>query len=155
MAPMDEAELLHMLHTALRIDGPVAFRYPRGPAPAIALPESPRRSTSAVARPEAGENVAIVGYGFGVQPATQAADPGPEGTGARPTVVNARFCKPIDGALIRQLADRHELIVTIEDHSEMAGFGSAVLEVLEDTPTRVRASACRTASSSTASASCC
>ena len=52
-------------------------------------------------------------------------------------MVNARFCKPIDGALIRQLADRHELIVTIEDHSEMAGFGSAVLEVLEDTPTRV------------------
>ena len=51
--------------------------------------------------------------------------------------MNARFCKPIDATLIRQLADRHELLVTIEDHAEMAGFGSAVLEVLEDAPARV------------------
>ena len=57
--------------------------------------------------------------------------------GARPTIVNARFCKPIDAALIRQLASRHDLIVTIEDHSELAGFGSAVLEVLDDSPARV------------------
>ena len=138
MAPMDEAELVHMLHTALRIDGPVAFRYPRGAGTGIALPERP--APVEIGRGvvlEAGEDVALVGYGFGATLATQAADLVAEGTGARPTVVNARFCKPIDGALIRQLADRHELIVTIEDHSEMAGFGSAVLEVLEDTPARV------------------
>lgn len=69
--------------------------------------------------------------------AREAADLVAEGTGVRPTVVNARFCKPIDGTLMRQLADRHELLVTIEDHAEMAGFGSAVLEVLEDMPARV------------------
>jgi 1-deoxy-D-xylulose-5-phosphate synthase len=78
-----------------------------------------------------------VGYGFGAALAQAAADLVAEGTGSRPTVVNARFCKPIDGTLIRQLADRHELLVTIEDHSELAGFGSAVLEALDDTPARV------------------
>ena len=57
--------------------------------------------------------------------------------GARPTVVNARFCKPIDATLMRQLADRHDLLVTIEDHAQLAGFGSAVLESLEGAPARV------------------
>ncbi len=138
MAPMDEAELVDMLHTALRIDGPVAFRYPRGAGTGVALPERP--TPVEIGRGvvlESGEGVALVGYGYGATLATQAADLVAEGTGARPTVVNARFCKPIDGALMRQLADRHDLVVTIEDHAEMAGFGTAVLEVLEDTPARV------------------
>ena len=138
MAPMDEAELVHMLHTALRIDGPVAFRYPRGAGTGVAIPERPQPvEIGKGVVLEAGEGVALVGYGYGATLATQAADLVAEGLGARPTVVNARFCKPLDGTLMRQLADRHELLVTIEDHAEMAGFGSAVLEVLEDTSARV------------------
>jgi 1-deoxy-D-xylulose-5-phosphate synthase len=138
MAPMDEAELVDMLHTAVRIDGPVALRYPRGAGTGVALPEKPQMvEVGKGIVLESGEGVALVGYGFGATLASEAADLVAEGTGVRPTVVNARFCKPIDGTLMRQLADRHELLVTIEDHAEMAGFGSAVLEVLEDMPARV------------------
>jgi 1-deoxy-D-xylulose-5-phosphate synthase len=138
MAPMDERELVEMLHTALRIDGPVAVRYPRGTGIGVPLPERPEPIEIGRGRViEAGERVALVGYGYGAALAVEAADLVADGIGARPTVVDARFCKPIDATLIRQLADRHELLVTIEDHAAMAGFGSAVLEVLEDTPSRV------------------
>jgi 1-deoxy-D-xylulose-5-phosphate synthase len=138
MAPMDEAELVNMLHTALRIDGPVAFRYPRGAGLGVPLPEKPERIEIGRAQVlEAGEGVALVGYGFGAVLARDAAHLVAEGTGTRPTVVNARFCKPIDGYLMRQLADRHDLVVTIEDHAQQAGFGSAVLEALDSVPSRV------------------
>ena len=60
-----------------------------------------------------------------------------EVAGAPATVVNARFAKPLDGTLMRQLAARHDLIVTIEDHAVTGGFGSAVLEELADTGARV------------------
>jgi 1-deoxy-D-xylulose-5-phosphate synthase len=104
----------------------------------VQLPERPERIEVGKAQVlEAGEGVALVGYGFGAVLARQAADLVAEGIGARPTVVNARFCKPIDGALMRQLADRHELVVTLEDHAQLAGFGSAVLEALDETPARV------------------
>ena len=138
MAPMDEAELATMLHTALRIDGPVAIRYPRGTGLGVELPERPE--PLAIGRGqvlEPGERVALVGYGYGAVLARESADLVAEGLGARPTVVNARFCKPIDAALIRELAGRHELIVTIEDHAVMGGFGTAVLECAEETPARV------------------
>jgi 1-deoxy-D-xylulose-5-phosphate synthase len=138
MAPMDEAELVDMLHTALRLDGPVALRYPRGAGPGAELPERPRVVEIGKGHViESGERVALVGYGHGAAIAQAAADSLEDALGARPTVVNARFCKPIDAPLIRQLAGRHDLLVTIEDHSELAGFGSAVLEVLEGTPARV------------------
>jgi 1-deoxy-D-xylulose-5-phosphate synthase len=138
MAPMDEAELVDMLHCALRIEGPVAFRYPRGAGLGIELPERPRPVEIGKAQViESGEAIALVGYGHGAVVAREAADIVADAVGARPTVVNARFCKPIDGALMRQLAERHELLVTIEDHAQLAGFGGAVLEALDDAPTRV------------------
>jgi 1-deoxy-D-xylulose-5-phosphate synthase len=138
MAPMDEAELVEMLHTALRIDGPVAIRYPRGAGSGVPLPARPRGVEVGAAQVlESGERVALVGYGYGAALAAEAADLIADSLTARPTVVNARFCKPIDERLMRQLAERHELIVTIEDHQIEAGFGSAVLEVLEDHPVRV------------------
>jgi 1-deoxy-D-xylulose-5-phosphate synthase len=138
MAPQDEAELVDMLHTALRMDGPVAFRYPRGAGLGVELPERPRQIEIGRGHVvESGERIALIGYGHGAAVAQAAAVPLEDALGARPTIVNARFCKPIDAALIRQLAGRHDLIVTIEDHSELAGFGSAVLEVLEDSPSRV------------------
>jgi 1-deoxy-D-xylulose-5-phosphate synthase len=138
MAPMDEVELVDMLHTALRLDGPVAFRYPRGSGLGLELPERPTPVDIGRGKVlEAGEGVALVGYGYGAVLALEAADLIAEGAGARPTVVNARFCKPLDARLMRQLAERHELLVTIEDHAEHAGFGAAVLEALEDIPCRV------------------
>ena len=138
MAPQDEAELVDMLHTALRMDGPVAFRYPRGAGTGVELPERPRQIEIGRGQVVAsGERIALIGYGHGAALAQAAAVPLEDALGARPTIVNARFCKPIDAALIRQLAGRHDLIVTIEDHSELAGFGSAVLEVLDDSPARV------------------
>ena len=138
MAPRDEAELVNMLHTALRLDGPVAFRYPRGAGLGVELPNRPE--VLEVGRSEvlqSGEGVALVGYGFGVSLAVEAADTIADALGARPTVVNARFCKPLDVTLLRQLADQHELVVTVEDHAELAGFGSAVLEALQDRPARI------------------
>jgi 1-deoxy-D-xylulose-5-phosphate synthase len=137
MAPMDEAELVDMLHTALRLDGPVAFRYPRGAGPG-AVPRAQPRALE-IGRAEVlehGERVALVGYGHGAVLARQAADLVAEGIGVRPTVVNARFARPLDTNLMRQLAHRHELMVTIEDHAALAGFGGAVLEATCDEPAR-------------------
>lgn len=138
MAPMDEAELVHMLHTALRLDGPSAFRYPRGAGTGVALPDRPE--VLEVGRGvvlEEGSRVALVGYGYGVQVARDAAGIVSEATGTRPTVVNARFAKPIDADLMDDLARTHDVIVTIEDHALEGGFGSAVLEVIGDGPARV------------------
>ncbi|MCU0307324.1 MAG: 1-deoxy-D-xylulose-5-phosphate synthase [Thermoleophilia bacterium] len=138
MAPMDEAELVDMLHTALRIDGPVAIRYPRGAGPGVAVPERPSVLEVGVAQVlEHGERVAMVGYGAGAALAAAAADVVAEDLGVRPTVVNARFAKPLDEALMRRLARSHELVVTIEDHAVLGGFGAAVLEALEGEPVRV------------------
>jgi 1-deoxy-D-xylulose-5-phosphate synthase len=137
MAPMDEAELVDMLHTALRLDGPVAFRYPRGAGPgAVPRPQPRALEVGRAEVLEHGERVALVGYGHGAVLARAAADLVAEGAGARPTVVNARFLRPLDTNLMRQLANRHELLVTVEDHAVFAGFGSAVLEATCDQPAR-------------------
>ena len=107
MAPMDEAELVDMLHTALRLDGPVAFRYPRGADRASSCPSGRGRSRSA----RAGSGVGRADRAGRLRPrrrVAQAAVPLEDALGARPTMVNARFCKPIDTTLIRQLAGRHD-----------------------------------------------
>ncbi|MSO44746.1 MAG: 1-deoxy-D-xylulose-5-phosphate synthase [Thermoleophilia bacterium] len=138
MAPMDEAELVHMLHTALRLDGPSAFRYPRGSGTGVPLPEVPEVLTVGKGVIlEEGAQVALVGYGYGVQVAQEAAAIVSESLGVRPTVVNARFVKPIDEDLLRDIASRHDVIVTIEDHALEGGFGSAVREVIGDGPARI------------------
>ncbi len=137
MAPEDEAELVSMLHTALRIDGPVAIRYPRGAGIGVQLPDFPEVLAVGTGQVvESGERVALVGYGYGSQLARAAAEHLRATSGITPTVVNARFVRPVDGALMRQLAARHELVVTIEDHAAHGGFGSAVLEEIADMPTR-------------------
>lgn len=131
MAPMDEAELVHMLHTALRLDGPSALRYPRGAGTGVPLPARPEALEVGRAQVlEEGSRVALVGYGYGVKVALDAAGIVSEEAGVRPTVVNARFAKPLDADLMRDLARTHEVVVTIEDHALPGGFGSAVLEVV-------------------------
>ena len=96
MAPRDEAMLVHMLHTALHIDGPAAVRYPRGAGVGVELPSTPELlhvGTGEVLRE--GERIALVGYGTGVGKALGAADLLAE-RGVDVTVADARFAKPLD-----------------------------------------------------------
>ncbi|HKI67799.1 MAG TPA: 1-deoxy-D-xylulose-5-phosphate synthase [Solirubrobacterales bacterium] len=132
MAPRDEAMLVHMLRTAIAHDGPAALRYPRGAAEGVELPpepvEIPIGSGELLA---SGERVALLGYGYGVAVAQQAAEL-LAAHDLRPTVADARFVKPLDAELLERLALGHDLVVTIEENVLAGGFGSAVLEHLED-----------------------
>ena len=133
MAPRDEAMLIHMLRTALAYeDGPIAFRYPRGAAEGAPMPDAPKEIE--IGRGELllpGERVALLGYGYGVQVGLRAAEI-LRGKGLEPTVADARFAKPLDGDLIEKLAADHDLLVTIEENVLPGGFGSGVLEHVED-----------------------
>jgi 1-deoxy-D-xylulose-5-phosphate synthase len=133
MAPRDEAMLVHMVRTAIaHDDGPIALRYPRGTAAGVPLPERPR--VLEIGRGEVlqeGERVALLGYGYGVQVANDAAEVLAEHD-LHVTVADGAFAKPLDAKLIERLAVDHELVVTIEDNVRAGGFGAAVLEHLED-----------------------
>jgi 1-deoxy-D-xylulose-5-phosphate synthase len=134
MAPRDEAMLVHMLRTALAYDaGPIALRYPRGTAVGVPLPERGREieigSGELLAE---GDRVALLGYGYGVQVALDAAEV-LERHDLEPTIADGRFAKPLDAALVERLATEHDLVVTIEENVLAGGFGSAVLEHVEDT----------------------
>jgi 1-deoxy-D-xylulose-5-phosphate synthase len=132
MAPRDEAMLVHMLRTAIAHEGPAALRYPRGAAEGVELPaeaeEIPVGTGELLA---SGERVALLGYGYGVAVALRAAEALGE-HGLRPTVADARFAKPLDEELLERLALGHDLVVTIEENVLPGGFGSGVLEHLED-----------------------
>jgi 1-deoxy-D-xylulose-5-phosphate synthase len=125
-----------MLRTALlHDDGPFALRYPRGeglgvplPAPGAVTPVEV--GTGEVLREGEGK-VAVVGYGTGVQKALEAADLLAQ-RGLDVTVADARFVKPIDAALMAQLAAEHDLLVTVEEGVLAGGFGSAVWETLSE-----------------------
>jgi 1-deoxy-D-xylulose-5-phosphate synthase len=128
MAPRDEAMLVHMLHTALQIDGPAAIRYPRGAGVGVQLPGTPDVipvGTGEILR--SGERVALVGYGTGVGKALGAAELLAE-RGLDVTVADARFCKPLDKLLLASLAADHDLLVTVEEGVLQGGFGTAVWE---------------------------
>jgi 1-deoxy-D-xylulose-5-phosphate synthase len=133
MAPRDEAMLVHMLRTALaHDDGPIAFRYPRGAAEGVPIPDRPQEIP--IGKGELlteGERVALLGYGYGVQVAMRAAGILGE-RGLQVTVADGRFAKPLDEELVNRLGREHELLVTIEENVLPGGFGSAVLEHLED-----------------------
>jgi 1-deoxy-D-xylulose-5-phosphate synthase len=132
MAPRDEAMLVHMLHTAIAHEGPAALRYPRGAAEGAELPAAPELLP--IGRGEVlaeGERVALLGYGYGVAVAREAAEILAK-HGLKATVADGRFAKPIDGELVESLAREHELLVTIEENVLPGGFGSAVLDHLED-----------------------
>ncbi len=133
MAPRDEAMLVHMLHTALAYDdGPIAFRYPRGAAEGAPMPDAPNEIE--LGKGEyllPGERIALLGYGYGVQVGLRAAEILRD-KGLEPTVADGRFAKPLDGELIERLAAQHDLLVTIEENVLPGGFGSGVLEHVED-----------------------
>ncbi|MBK5110380.1 MAG: 1-deoxy-D-xylulose-5-phosphate synthase [Thermoleophilia bacterium] len=132
MAPRDEAMLVQMLHTAIARNGPAALRYPRGAAEGVEIPAE--AETVPVGTGETlrnGERVALLGYGSGVGVALEAADL-LETEGLGPTVADARFTKPLDTELLERLAVAHDLLVTVEEGVLQGGFGSAVIEHLED-----------------------
>jgi 1-deoxy-D-xylulose-5-phosphate synthase len=132
MAPRDEEMLVHMLRTAIAHDGPAALRYPRGAAEGVELPTDAH--TLPIGTGEqllAGERVALLGYGYGVAVALKAAETLAQHD-LKPTVADARFAKPLDSELLERLAIGHDLVVTIEENVLPGGFGSAVLEHLED-----------------------
>jgi 1-deoxy-D-xylulose-5-phosphate synthase len=133
MAPRDEAMLVHMVRTALAHDeGPIALRYPRGTAAGVPLPERPRELPLGKGEVlHEGERVALLGYGFGVQVANDAAEVLADHD-LDVTVADGVFAKPLDGELAERLAAEHDLVVTIEDNVLPGGFGAAVLEHLED-----------------------
>ncbi|HKJ35341.1 MAG TPA: 1-deoxy-D-xylulose-5-phosphate synthase [Solirubrobacterales bacterium] len=139
MAPRDEAQLVHMLRTAIAHPGPVAFRYPRGAAEGVPLPDAPAEipiGTGEIL--QRGERVALLGYGWGVQVANAAAEE-LAAHDLTPTVADGRFAKPVDAELLARLCSEHELVVTIEENVLAGGFGAAVLEHAEDTLPRDRA----------------
>ena len=131
MAPKDENELRHMLKTAVDYKGPASVRYPRGNGLGVEMDEEIRALEIGKAELlREGKDVAILGIGSEVSHCLKAADKlAAEGLDA--TVVNARFVKPLDEELILALARSHGSIVTAEDHYLMGGFGSAVMELLE------------------------
>jgi 1-deoxy-D-xylulose-5-phosphate synthase len=132
MAPKDEAELRDMLLTAIEHPGPAALRFPRGNGVGVPLDREPQMLELGKAELlRDGGEVAIVAYGAMVYPSLQAATQlACEGIEA--TVVNARFVKPLDAGLLLALARTKRLIVTVEDAYLAGGFGSAVMELLEE-----------------------
>jgi 1-deoxy-D-xylulose-5-phosphate synthase len=132
MAPKDENELQHMLATAINLGSPAAVRYPRGNGYGIALDQA--LETLPIGRAELlreGEAAAILALGTMVRPALEAAAV-LEAEGIALTVVNARFVKPLDETLIVALAEKCGILITIEENALQGGFGSAVLELLEE-----------------------
>ena len=132
MAPKDEGEMRDMLFTMLEHVGPAAMRYPRGNGMGVPIDQEPRLLEIGKAELlRDGGEVAIVAYGSMVHPATEAADNLAK-DGIETTVVNARFVKPLDSALLLALARTKRLIVTIEEAYVAGGFGSAVMELFEE-----------------------
>jgi 1-deoxy-D-xylulose-5-phosphate synthase len=130
MAPRSEDEMLPMLEHALSLGGPVALRYPRGNSNGNHLePPAPiAQGRAEVLR--RGEGVALLALGNTCDHALDAYDLVEDGI--KPTVVNMRFVKPLDEALLVDLAQTHRTFVTLEEHALAGGFGSAVVEFFAD-----------------------
>jgi 1-deoxy-D-xylulose-5-phosphate synthase len=132
MAPKDEAEMRDMLLTAIEHEAPTAIRYPRGNGFGVDISEAPK--VLEIGKAEIlrdGGDVAILAYGSMVYPAMEAAK-NLEKDGVHATLVNARFVKPLDNELILALAETKRVIVTVEEAYLAGGFGSAVMELLEE-----------------------
>ena len=132
MAAADEAELVHMVHTAAVHDGgPIAFRYPRGNGTGAALPEFPEQLEIGKGRiVREGNKIALLSLGTRLTEALKAADQ-LEAKGLATTVADLRFVKPLDEALIRRLMTTHEVVVTIEEGA-IGGLGAHVLTLASD-----------------------
>ncbi len=131
MAPKDENELKDMVYTGLMYkDGPIALRYPRGNGMGVEIKEEFRAIEIGKAEVLVeGADAAILAIGAMVDHAQKAAKILTQ-HGYGVTVVNIRFVKPLDRELIRQLCQKHDTLLTVEDGTVVGGFGSGVLELL-------------------------
>ncbi|MFC3713540.1 1-deoxy-D-xylulose-5-phosphate synthase [Sphingoaurantiacus capsulatus] len=132
MAAADEAELVHMVHTAaLHDSGPIAVRYPRGEGTGVPLPAEPQALPIGKGRlAREGKKVAILSLGTRLTEALKAADE-LDAKGLSTTVADMRFAKPIDYDLVRKLAATHEVVLTVEEGA-IGGFGAHLLTWLSD-----------------------
>jgi 1-deoxy-D-xylulose-5-phosphate synthase len=132
MSPSDEAELVHMVATAVAHDeGPIAFRYPRADGVGVEIPEAGVPLPIGKGRiVREGSGVALLSFGSRLGECLRAASIMEE-AGIAPTIADARFAKPLDRDLIRRLATRHEALITVEEGS-VGGFGAHVLHALAD-----------------------
>ncbi|GBC60689.1 1-deoxy-D-xylulose-5-phosphate synthase [Desulfonema ishimotonii] len=132
MAPKDENELYRMLVTALKHDGPIALRYPRGSAVGVPLDTSPLPLPMGKGEVLTdGDDLLILAIGSSVREALEARSALSD-EGILATVINCRFVKPLDMALIGPLVERIPRVITVEENVRQGGFGSAVLEGLND-----------------------
>ena len=132
-APKDEAEMRDMLLTCIEHPGAAAIRYPRGSGYGVDISAPPKKleiGKGEILREGDGE-IAILAYGSMVYPAVQAAENLSKDV-TEATVVNARFVKPLDAELILNLARANRVIITVEEAYLAGGFGSAVIELLEE-----------------------
>lgn len=132
MAAADEAELRHMVVTAIaHDDGPIAFRFPRGEGSGVEMPERGEVLEIGKGRMiEEGKGVAILSFGTRLSEVQKAAE-ALRAKGITPTVADARFAKPLDRYLILKLAADHEALITVEEGA-VGGFGSHVAQLLAD-----------------------
>jgi 1-deoxy-D-xylulose-5-phosphate synthase len=133
MQPRNEDELVDMLHTSLQLPGPGFIRYPRGAATGVAMKDQP--AILPVGHAEVlreGSNIMIWALGNMVQDALRLAERLATEENVSVGVVNARFVKPLDRTLLLSHAACIPLLVTMEDHVLAGGFGSAVLEALQE-----------------------
>ena len=132
MAAADEAELMHMVATAAAHDeGPIAFRYPRGEGVGCDLPQRGQRLTIGKGRViREGARAAILSFGTRLAEVLKAAEALAQ-RGLAPTVIDARFAKPLDRDLILNAARHHETLITVEEGA-IGGFGSHVAQLLAD-----------------------
>jgi 1-deoxy-D-xylulose-5-phosphate synthase len=132
MAPANEDELADMLKTAIDLPGPSAIRYPRGTGPGAARKPAPQAIPVGKAVViQDGSDVAILGLGPMLALAQKLAER-LESDGFSAAVINPRFVKPLDRELLAEYAGRVAAFVTFEDHVRMGGFGSAVIEALQE-----------------------
>lgn len=125
MAPADENECRQMLYTGFIHDGPVAVRYPRGKGAGVKT--QAKMTALAIGKAETkrqGEKIAILAFGSMVQPALEV------GKQINATVINMRFVKPLDEAMLSAIASSHESIITVEENAIAGGGGSAINEYL-------------------------
>jgi 1-deoxy-D-xylulose-5-phosphate synthase len=133
MQPKDEDELVDMLHTSLATPSATFIRFPRGPGAGVRLKDQPALLPLGKAEElRTGTDIVIWALGPMVALALELSDRLLADHELSVGVVNARFAKPLDRALLREHASRHGLIATMEDHVLAGGFGSAVLEALQE-----------------------
>ena len=132
MAPKDENELRHMLYTAIHMNGPVVIRYPRGNGLGIGMDQTLQQLTiGASEQLKDGNDIVFLATGAMVEPCQRATGL-LAAQGIQAGVVNVRFIKPLDEQMIRRLSRDAGIIVTVEDNILAGGFGSAVLEYINE-----------------------